>query len=172
MVDYIGVTLRCLAQFFSNIYLCTEDMKSAYRQIPLAREDVRFAITAVFCPDSKEVFLREMFGRSFRAHLLTSRCSQRYFHTFSDHFFDDFFCMEPIATVESAIFCLRCMFEELGFKLDPSKTQPPSPVCAILGFHFSTEALAMEQAIRLEPKPSRLSHPLRSAWLRTSSRLP
>lgn len=47
MVDYVGVLVRALAQQATQIGLRTEDMKGAYRQAPLAPDDVRFALTAV-----------------------------------------------------------------------------------------------------------------------------
>ena len=135
MVDYIGVMLRALAAHFPSVKLATEDMKSAYRQIALHPADVRFAITAVYDPVSDVVALHEMYGQPFGAgHSVPnfcrvaewiSRCSTRLFHTFSDHFFDDFFCLEPASTVDSAIFCIKALFAELGFQLDPDKSQPP-----------------------------------------------
>eukprot|EP00435_Cladocopium_sp_Y103_P073420 s164_g43.t1 len=54
MVDYVGVMLRALAASCGTIQLATEDMKGAYRQIPLAPGDVRYAITAVYSPDTRE----------------------------------------------------------------------------------------------------------------------
>ena len=90
--------------------------------------DVRFAITGVYNPDVDEVSLHEMYGQPFGAgHSVPnfcrvaewiSRCSVRLFHTFSDHFFDDFFCLEPSPTIESSLFCLKALFTELGFQLD------------------------------------------------------
>ena len=168
MVDYIGVMLRALAAHFPSVKLATEDMKSAYRQIALHPADVRFAITAVYDPVSDVVALHEMYGQPFGAgHSVPnfcrvaewiSRCSTRLFHTFSDHFFDDFFCLEPASTVDSAIFCIKALFAELGFQLDPDKSQPPSETCAILGIMFSTQSLAAERRIFLEAKPSRVTN--------------
>ena len=155
MVDYIGVMLRCLAQTISSIQMRAEDMKSAYCQSPLAPEDVRYALTAVYSPQDSSVYLREMYGQPFGAgHAVPnfcrvaewlSRCAQRLFHTFSDHFFDDFFCLEPQDTIESVIFCIKAMFEELGFALDPDKTQPPASVCAILGIHFLLKPCTLKE---------------------------
>ena len=168
MVDYIGVMLRALAEHSSSIKLATEDMKAAYRQIALHPADVRFAITAVYNPVRDEVSLHEMFGQPFGAgHSVpnfcrvaewVSRCSVRLFHTFSDHFFDDFFCLEPTSTVDSALFCIKALFTELGFRLDVDKSQPPSEVCAILGIMFSTQSLSAERRIFLEAKPSRVTN--------------
>ena len=168
MVDYIGVMLKALASQSTSIRLATEDMKSAYRQIALHPADVRFAITGVYNPETDEVSLHEMYGQPFGAgHSVPnfcrvaewiSRCSVRLFHTFSDHFFDDFFCLEPSQTIESALFCLKALFTELGFQLDPDKSQVPSHTCAILGIMFSTQCLAAECKISLEAKPSRVAN--------------
>ena len=61
MVDYIGVMIRAAAQVDTNIHFATEDMASAYRQVPLDPRDVRYAITGVYDPSSGEVWLHEMY---------------------------------------------------------------------------------------------------------------
>ena len=63
MVDYVGVLVRALARQSPQISLSTEDMKGAYRQIPLAPCDVRFALTAVYDPTKERVTLHEMYGQ-------------------------------------------------------------------------------------------------------------
>ena len=87
-----------------------------------------------------------------------SRCSIRLFHTLSDHFFDGFFCLEPTSTVESALFCIKALFMDLGVQLDSDKSQLPSQACAILGIMFSTHGLAAERRIFPEAKPSRVTN--------------
>ena len=159
MVDYVGVLCRALAGSVERISMATEDMKGAYRQIPLSPEDVRFAITAVYNPEQREVSLHEMYGQPFGAgHAVPNFCRvaewiarviQRLFSSTTDHFFDDFFVVEPSATIKSAVFCLRETFQILGFQLDPEKSQPPSEVCAILGVCFNTESLHSQKIKRL-----------------------
>eukprot|EP00435_Cladocopium_sp_Y103_P061120 s489_g22.t1 len=168
MVDYIGVLLKNLAQVSSEIYMTTEDMKAAYRQIPLAPQDVRYAITGVFNPHTGSVDLHELHGQPFgaghavpnfcRAAEWISRCAQRLFMSLVDHFFDDFFIIEPHLAVQSSLFCLQQLFISLGFALDPEKSQPPSQVCAILGIVFNTASLRDQRTIRLCAKQSRLDN--------------
>eukprot|EP00435_Cladocopium_sp_Y103_P058671 s40_g20.t1 len=168
MVDYIGVMVKSLAGFCSDIFMTTEDMKAAYRQIPLAPADVRFAITGVYNPHTGQVDLHEMYGQPFGAgHAVPnfcrtaewiSVCAQKLFISLLDHFFDDFFIIEPELTIQSALFCLRELFVSLGFSLDPEKSQPPSQVCAILGILFNTESLRQQRVIHLCAKPPRVSN--------------
>eukprot|EP00435_Cladocopium_sp_Y103_P007062 s2279_g2.t1 len=129
MVDYIGVLLKNLAAISSDIFMTTEDMKAAYRQIPLAPQDVRYAITGVYNPHTGEVDLHELHGQPFgaghavpnfcRAAEWISRCTQRLFKSLVDHFFDNFFIIEPQLTVQSSLFCLQQLFLTLGFALHP-----------------------------------------------------
>ena len=166
MVDYVGVMVRAVAAICTDVQFATEDMKGAYRQIPLAPADVRYAITAVYNPESCTVVLFEMYGQPFGAgHAVPNFCRvsewlsrmlQRYFHLHVDHFFDDFFLVEPSLTVQAGIFVMKEAFKLLGFSLDPEKSQPPAAICAILGVVFSTAALASERRINISAKPSRI----------------
>ena len=166
MIDYIGVMIRAAAEISDSVSFATDDMASAYRQVPLAPADVKYAITGVYDPTSQKVWLHEMYGQPFGAgHAVPNfcriaewlaRCLQRLFHIHIDHFFDDFFIVEPPATIRSAIHCMRESFKLLGFTLDPEKSQGPSPTCAILGIVFDTTSLDSQGVIRMVPKPSRV----------------
>ena len=168
MVDYIGVMLKNLAAQSQDILMTTEDMKSAYRQVPLAPSDVRYAITGVYNPHTGEVDLHELYGQPFGAgHAVPNfcrvaewinRCAQKLFSAYMDHFFDDFFVIEPRQTIQSALFCLQQLFQILGFSLDSEKSQPPSQLCAILGILFNTETLRTQRTISLCAKPSRIAN--------------
>ena len=167
MVDYVGVLVRALAQQTDQISLATEDMKSAYRQIPLAPADVRFALTAVCNPISSQVDLREMYGQPFGAgHAVPNFCRvaewiarllQKLYYILVDHFFDDFFVVEPEITIQSAIACLKESFNLLGFQLDPEKSQPPSELCSILGVVFCTQTLHQQRIITVHAKETRVA---------------
>ena len=131
MPDYVGVLSKTMGRKGWDIRYSTDDMKSAYRQIPLDPKHVRYAITAVYDPTSDSAKLFTMYGQPFgaghscRVAEWLSRFCQRYFKLCTDHFFDDFFTVEPSATIQSAMFCLQQSFSILGFSLDPEKTQPP-----------------------------------------------
>lgn len=75
----------------------------------------------------------------------------------TDHFFDDFFTIEPDNTIVSAMECLRDFFHLLGFELDPEKSQSPTSCGAILGVLFNTIPCD-HYAFAVEPKPSRLAN--------------
>ena len=168
MADYVGVLLRSVAQQHSSIQMATEDMKGAYRQVPLSPSDVRYAVTAVYDPTAQEVKLHLMYGQPFGAgHSVPNFCRvsewiaralQRLFFMAVDHFFDDFFIIEPSFTISSAVFCLQETFKVLGFQLDPDKSQQPSECCAILGILFSTSVLRTERKLILKAKPSRVQN--------------
>ncbi len=51
---------------------------------------------------------------------------------------------------------MRGVFNLLGFKLDPEKTQVPARIAMVLGVAISTEALASERMLKVEPKPTRI----------------
>ncbi len=166
MADYVGVLTRAVGKLGSGVHFSTEDMKGAYRQVPLHPSDVRYAITAVYCPEKDSAFLFEMYGQPFgaghsvpnfcRVSEWIARCAQKLFLSTLDHFFDDFFMVEPPQVIESSCFCLKELFSILGFSLDPEKSQPPSSVCSILGVVFSSEALHSERKFHVSPKPSRV----------------
>ena len=167
MVDYVATLLKYSARVLGDSHrLASEDMKSAYRQIAIRPDHVRFSITAVYDPDAKCVNLHEIYGQPFGAgHAVPNfcrvaewlcRCIRRLFKSSLDHFFDDFFVVEPTATIAISTFCIRESFKLLGFSLDPDKSQPPSEVAAVLGVLFNTESLSSQKVLRVQAKPSRV----------------
>ena len=169
MVDYVAALIRyAFTTLRCGVSLATEDMKSAYRQVALLLEHVRFAVTAVYNPSSDEVDLHEIYGQPFGAgHAVPNFCRvaewmsrllARCFRMGVDHFFDDFFVVEPSTTVKVAAFCIRQTFDILGFTLDGEKSQPPSEVAAILGVLFNTSALTSERILQVEAKPTRVKN--------------
>ena len=168
MPDYVGVLSKTMGRKGWDIRYSTDDMKSAYRQIPLDPKHVRYAITAVYDPTSDSAKLFTMYGQPFGAgHSVPNFCRvaewlsrfcQRYFKLCADHFFDDFSTVEPSATIQSAMFCLQQSFSILGFSLDPEKTQPPSDVCNILGVVFNSSSLQLQRRLLVESKPTRIAN--------------
>jgi len=79
----------------------TEDMKGAYRQVPLADSQVSLSIAAVYDPAQKRAELFELYGQPFGAgHAVPNfyrvaewlcRAVRRFYHINIEHFFDDFF---------------------------------------------------------------------------------
>lgn len=166
MADYVGVLTRAVGKLGTGVRFSTEDMKGAYRQVPLHPSDVRYAITAVYNPDDDAAHLFEMYGQPFgaghsvpnfcRVSEWIARCCQRLFDSTLDHFFDDFFVVEPPDTIETTCFCLKELFTILGFSLDPDKSQPPH-----LSVLFSELSLPLKQfnqrgSFLLPPSPPEL----------------
>ena len=168
MVDYVSIMFRALARAFpGQVLATTEDMKGAYRQVPLHPADVRYSITAVYNPHSTQVSCHEMFGQPFGAgHAVPNFCRvaewmarliTRQYQCLCDHFFDDYWIIEPQGSIELASFCLKETFRLLGLTLDPDKTQMPATVCGILGVLFNTESLKQGKIV-VSAKPSRIAN--------------
>ena len=170
MVDYLGALIKVVARKTgkADLRLATEDMTGAYRQVPLAPQDVRYSITGVYNPHTRRVDLHLMYGQPFGAgHAVPNFCRvaewiarllQRRFMLIVDHFFDDFWLVEPAKLADSAMFVLRECFSVLGFQLDGEKSQTPSSVQAVLGVLFNTRALAHEKIFHVEAKPTRIAN--------------
>ena len=167
MVDYVAVLVEYAFTVLScKVKLATEDMKSAYRQVALLPDHVRFAITAVYNPSTGGVDLHEIYGQPFGAgHAVPNFCRvaewmsrllSRCFKLAIDHFFDDFFVVEPSITIQVATFCMRETFDALGLLLDAEKSQPPSEVVAILGVLFNTSSLQSQSIFTVEAKATRV----------------
>jgi hypothetical protein len=56
-----------------------------------------------------------------------------------DHFFDDYFLVEPKCLAASAVWAFRHSMHLFGFIID--KSQLPSTVCRALGAHFDMQAI-------------------------------
>jgi len=176
MVAHVMLMVRLVSVFFSPEkwphddgipHACTEDMKGAYRQVPLMFSQIIAAITAVL-NTSGGFDLYEMFGQPFGAgHAVPNfyrvaewlcRATRRYFSIVMDHFFDDFFIVEPQFSIQSAVFCFRRACQLLGFELDSAKSQMPACMCGILGVLFNTSAIRSERKLFVQSKPSRISN--------------
>ena len=99
-------------------------MKSAYRQIALAPEDVQFSITAIYNPHTDSVDLHEMYGQPCGAgRAVPNFCRVERYDVFSclfylhvEHFFDDFWVVEPELTIVSARLCMQEFFQTSGIR--------------------------------------------------------
>ena len=90
----------------------SEDLKAAYRQVPMLPSHVSLCITAQLNPSTKQVEFFELFGNPFGAgHAVPIFCSlgewlarvlRRLFKLKLEHFFDDFCGVDPPATAASA----------------------------------------------------------------------
>ena len=166
MIDYLVVMIKSLSGVFSSpVVVATEDMKAAYRQIPLCDSHTAVSVTAIYNPDSDHVDLFQMHAQPFgaghsvpnfyRVAEFLSRLMTRAYHLLLDHFFDDFFAALRPQEAESAMFCLRESFLLLGFDLDPSKSQPPAEIIHVLGVALNTSVLQSQKKLLVEPKPTR-----------------
>ena len=143
----------------------TEDMQAAYRQCPLLSSQVCVAITAVFHPNVG-VRYHEMWGQPFGAgHAVPNFCRiaehlariiRKLLFIVTDHFFDDFWIIEPKLTIDSAFWSFNKMMKLLGFSFDKEKEQLPRSVWQALGVVFDMQTLQSSRLLIVKAKPSRL----------------
>eukprot|EP00435_Cladocopium_sp_Y103_P013062 s2693_g3.t1 len=166
MTDYLIVMIKCMfSRFHGSLDLGSEDMQSAYRQVPLLDSQVAVSITGVYDPSSDQVRLFKIFGQPFGAgHAVPNfyrlaewacRLLVRGMGLMLDHFFDDFYYVDRRECSKVTAFCLQQAFALPGLQLDPNKSQVPKEVAHILGVAFNTASLAHQRTLLVEPKPLR-----------------
>ena len=166
MIDYVvNMTRELYKARRKPLHVSTEDMKGAYRQVPLCDSQTAISVTGVYNPVERKVELYLMHGQPFGAgHAVPnfyrvaewlSRLLIRAFGLLIDHFFDDYFLISVSQESATSSFCVRETFALLGFLLDSEKTQIPSEVAHVLGVVINTSALQRERHLQIEPKPTR-----------------
>lgn len=166
MSDSVVVMVRAVhTRTGGTVHLATEDMQSAYRQIPLPDGQISISVTGVFNPWKESTELFEIYGQPFgaghavpnfyRVAEFLSRLIGRGYQMVVDHFFDDFFVADHPNSATVSMFCYREAFQLLGFSLDADKSQIPSEVAEILGVVFNTRSLATQRQLLVEPKTTR-----------------
>ena len=146
----------------------TEDLKAAYRQVPLSEANVCVAITAVWNPFKANVEFHEMWGQPFGAgHAVpnfyrlaewASRVTRRLLCLVLDHFFDDYWIVEPKCIAASGVWAFRRLMAAFGLKLDPEKAQLPCSVWHALGVYFDMQAIRSNRLIFARAKPQRIAN--------------
>ena len=166
MADYVMSMVKGLSENTTEpIHLCTEDMKGAYRQVPLADSNTQLAVTGVYSPREKRAHFFLMHGQPFgaghsvpnfyRVAEFLNRIIVRHYGVLMDHFFDDFYMISKSSESTTSAFCIRETFAQLGFVLDPDKSQVPSEVAHVLGVLFNTQSIRSQSILSVEPKPTR-----------------
>jgi hypothetical protein len=145
--------------------LISEDLKSAYRQIPLLSSQTMLCLLAVLCTTTGTAFLFEPFAQPlgsasavpnfYRCADMICELGQKYLSLCMDHFFDDFWVIEPEYAVASAQTALRGLLDVLGFKWDPRKSQGPTDSGTILGVQLDLTR-ARDSLLTARPKPGRV----------------
>ena len=92
------------------------------------------------------------------------RAARRLFHLVVDHFFDDYYYIEPAFSAPSACWCLRRFFQVLGFRFKPAKSQLPSPMFCCLGVLFDLCSELERGFIFTMPKDERIAAILAEIW--------
>eukprot|EP00971_Amphidinium_carterae_P304057 6042445-Amphidinium_carterae.2 len=84
------------------------------------------------------------------------RVDRLYFHLVLDHFFDDFFLVEPHQSATFAQHCLHQLFSLLGLTLDPEKRQCPTQSPVVLGVQLDL-AMVPNGLLHVRAKPGRVA---------------
>eukprot|EP00435_Cladocopium_sp_Y103_P021695 s4096_g5.t1 len=169
MVDYLVVMVKGLfGVTHESLLIGTEDMRGAYRQIPLVDSQTSTSITAIYNPSLRSAELYEMYGQPFGAgHSVPNfyrvaewacRVILRAFRVLLDHFFDDYYYVERPGCSKVTQYCIQQAFKLLGLELDSDKSQPPAEVAYVLGVAFNTASLASQWHLKVEPKPLRVQN--------------
>ena len=165
-VDYIATMVKSMSNTFpsSKLEIATADMKAAYRQIALAKEDVPAAITAIFDPHRNQVMLHEMFAQPFGAVPNFYRVAEwfcrlivRLFGIQCDHFFDDYWVIDLPGQAATSLDCMLQTAALLGIGFDPEKTQNPSSVAEVLGVIFDMTEIHLG-SLTIKAKPQRAAN--------------
>ena len=80
-----------------------------------------------------------------------------------DHFFDDFWVVEPKCLAPSGVWAFRCLMEACGFVLDPGKSQLPATVWFALGVAFDMQTLRAQSKLFVKTRTKRLV----TSWVAT-----
>ena len=144
----------------------TFDLKSAYRQIHLAGDETnkRFSVIALWNPHSKSAEFRKQYATPFgsiASVYLFNRASRAiwaigcFLHIAWGSFFDDFPCVEPTASCDTAELAIRSMCLLLGWNLALDKSKPFESSFSMLG--IITDLTELKQGIaKANNKPERL----------------
>ena len=109
----------------SSLWSRTFDLKSAYRQLPLAEDAFRHAVLSVYCPETQRPSLFQLKCLPFGAtasvnHFLRASYSLWYLGCVSGllmwtSYFDDFWCMSPPSVSSSAGAAAELIFGLTGW---------------------------------------------------------
>ena len=165
-VDYIATMVKASSRSFPSVALeiCTADMQSAYRQVPLAEQDIPASVTAIYDPESRQVKLHEMYGQPFGAgHAVPNfyrvaewfcRLVVRLYGIQCDHFFDDYWIVDKAENSRVSLKCLLETAQLLGIRFDPDKTQLPAKQAEVLGVLFDLSDI-QTGSLCIKAKPKR-----------------
>ena len=142
----------------------THDMTSAYRQVAVAPEHLRFCVVAVWSPVSKCWMYGELDGLPFgvapavlefnRIPAFLVAVARRWLAIPVISFYDDFKVIGVAAGKQSEDRSFQELLAWTGYKLDAEKHQVPDSTCIFLG---TLEVFRpQDDTLSLRPKPGRL----------------
>jgi len=144
----------------------TQDLKAAYRQCPLSNAMLSLSITMVWNPVENRIDYHEMFGQPFGAghavpnfyRLAKWACvaSRRLLGLLIDHFFDDYWMIEPKCHIQSATWAFKEFMAIIGLVLDPEKESLPSALWQVLGVDIDMSNILATHRLLVKPRLKRI----------------
>jgi len=144
----------------------SQDLKAAYRQCPLSDSNISLCITMVFNPVTKQIDYHELYGQPFGAgHAVPNfyrlahwacKVARKLLSLVIDHFFDDFWIIEPQCLADYANWCFKSLMSTVGLSLDPEKEQLPAQVWKTLGIEIDMTCLVSSSKLWVQVSITRI----------------
>jgi len=148
---------------WAHFRIGTDDMKNAYRQIPVHPDHYKFSVSAFWNCKASEVQFIVMYGCPFglsasvlcfcRTPTLQAAVARRCFGALCCNFFDDMGTIDLLAARNSAQRCIGVLFRTGGLQLDAVKQQPMGDQRVFLGQAVDVGRLRPTGAIQFALKP-------------------
>ena len=144
----------------------TQDLKAAYRQCPLSDTMLGLSITMVWNPVENRIDYHELYGQPFGAghavpnfyRIATWACvaSRRLLGLLIDHFFDDYWMVEPKCLIQSACWAFKEFMALMGLTLDPGKETFPAAFWQVLGVDIDMSSILATHRLLVKPRLQRI----------------
>jgi hypothetical protein len=143
-------------------FRCTKDMKSAYRQIPIASCHQQFHVVCVWSGNHNCWMFSELRGLAFglgvsvlqfnRVPVQLVAVARRWLGIPLISFFDDFRALAPQGAEQAVWSGLEWLVKELGWAFDCEKDSPMSEIGPFLGLIEDLSQLPITGTVTLSPK--------------------
>jgi len=137
----------------------TQDMKRAFRQIPVRDQDRPFHAIAVYSPDQEKWVFGELDGLAFglgaavlefnRVPIHVVALARRWLAIPVMSFYDDFRIFDIEASGGNADEAFAELIAWLGWILDPEKHQPPASLIKLLGINEDASVAGQHDIVKI-----------------------
>ena len=144
----------------------SKDMWKAYRQVPLADDQTRLCVIAVWDISMKKWRFCKAYALLFgltgavinfnRLPVFMAAAARRVLAVPVQHFFDDFRIVEPLLANGAGLKAFEWLADFIGLRFDPKKDQPPTPELPLLGNIEAYSRSSVADVVELWAKPERV----------------